>query len=157
MLKNPAHDVFHSQSYLDIANNFKTLCLDNLGYEFVKNYNEVYSLLNFNYSDYSVPDRAFIPYVIAKDCGHFRKPSLIRREGLVIETDLEGWLKPEGKKISLRKLELKNFKIHGYGKSWEGSNEDSKLECCVRKGLAIPMMSKLEVLSEELMQKAIRI
>jgi hypothetical protein len=153
--------MFHGPaSYADLIRDFRELCLEHLGYEFIRNLQDTGQILFFdrtmNWNDHSKSEENFL-YVEAKDYSHFKKPTILglNREGLLIETNLDGWTESASRILQIKKLRVDDFKIHGYGKTWGNSQADSQLEDEIRDALLIPRNYKLRLLTEEYMREAV--
>jgi hypothetical protein len=160
--KDLVSNLFHGTTFHEeLAGNFKKLCFNHFGYKFVNDLQEVYQ--HFTFSCYTIFEDSSTYeedhcYLTARDFAHFAKPTtfgLGKKEGLVIETILDGWVQAPNRNVQLEKLRVKEMKIHGYGKSWSDSQFESQLKENVYAGLKIPRNSMLKLLSENDMNSVI--
>jgi len=155
-------NLFHGViSFEDVIKNFQDLFYDKLNYRHINSFQQTQQPFSFTYSiifdDYSSYENSSI-YVVATDYAHFAKPLILgigKKEGLIVEADVKGWIKTSSIKESIRKLILNNMKIIGYGKLWDTSPTETQLRESIYKKLKIPRRVKLKTLSEDQMKKAV--
>jgi hypothetical protein len=145
----------------DLIKNFQNLCYDNLNYRHINSFQQVQTPLSFTYSiifdDSSSYGNSSI-YVIATDYAHFAKTLILgigKKDGLVVEAGVEGWISHSSMKESIKKLQLNNMRIFGYGKLWDTSPTETQLRESIYKKLKIPKRVKLKILSEDQIKKAV--